>query len=33
VRCELDENSYPKGIRVTDAEMADLNIEPATWHP
>ena len=24
VRCELDENSYPKAIRVTDAEMASL---------
>lgn len=33
IRCELDENSYPKGIRVTDAEMADINIETATWHP
>ena len=27
VRCELDENSYPKAIKVTDAEMASLNIE------
>jgi hypothetical protein len=33
VRCELDENSYPKAIRVTDAEMARLNIETDDWHP
>ncbi len=31
--CELDENSYPKAIRVTDAEMASLNIETDDWHP
>ena len=33
VRCELDENSYPKAIKVTDAEMAGLNIETDDWHP
>ena len=33
VRCELDENSYPKAIKVTDAEMASLNIETDEWHP
>jgi hypothetical protein len=33
VRCELDENSYPKAIKVTDAEMASLNIETDDWHP
>ena len=33
VRCELDENSYPKAIRVTDAQMATLNIETDEWHP
>jgi hypothetical protein len=33
VRCELDENSYPKAIRVTDAEMAALNIQTDEWHP
>ena len=33
VRCELDNNSYAKGVRVTDAEMATLNIETDTWHP
>ena len=33
VRCELDENSYPKAIKVTDGEMASLNIETDDWHP
>src|SRR6202789_62590 len=33
VRCELDEKSYPKAIKVTDAEMASLNIETDEWHP
>ncbi len=33
VACELDENSYAKGIKVTDAEMASLNIETDPWHP
>ena len=26
VRCELDPNRYPKGVTVSDAEMAGLNI-------
>jgi hypothetical protein len=33
LRCELDENSYPKAIRVTDAEMETLNIDTDEWHP
>jgi len=33
VRCELDENSYAKGIKVTDADMATLNITSEAWHP
>jgi len=33
VRCELDESSYPKAIRVTDEEMATLNIATDPWHP
>jgi hypothetical protein len=33
VQCELDENSYAKGIKVTDVEMATLNIETDPWHP
>src|SRR5664280_1147722 len=33
VRCELDTNAYAKGIKVTDAEMAALNITGNTFHP
>jgi len=33
VRCELDENSYTKAIKVTDAEMAALSITTDAWHP
>ena len=31
VRCELDSNPYPKGIAVSDAEMAALNIRRADF--
>lgn len=33
VACELDTNSYPKGIKVSDAEMATLNIQGDDFHP
>ena len=33
VQCELDTRSYPKGIKVSDAEMATLNIKGHTFHP
>jgi hypothetical protein len=33
VRCELDTRTYPKGIKVTDAEMATLNIKGDEFHP
>ncbi len=33
VRCELDTRSYPTGIKVSDAEMATLNITGDTFHP
>ena len=33
VRCELDTRTYPKGIRVDDAEMATLNIKGDAFHP
>jgi hypothetical protein len=33
VRCELDTRSYPKGIKVSDAEMKTLNIKGETFHP
>ena len=32
VACRLDESDYAKGIKVTDAEMAALNIQPADFH-
>ena len=33
VRCELDASTYEKGIKVSDAEMAALNIEGDAFHP
>src|SRR6202142_2797195 len=33
VRCELDTRTYPKGIKVTDTEMATLNIKGDDFHP
>ena len=33
VRCELDARTYPKGIKVSDAEMAALNITGDAFHP
>jgi hypothetical protein len=27
VTCDIDKNAYPKGVQVTDAEMAELNIQ------
>ena len=32
VQCRLDENTYDKGINVSDAEMAKLNIKLADFH-
>jgi hypothetical protein len=32
VYCELDPNSYPKGIVVSDAEMVSFNIQRAEFH-
>jgi hypothetical protein len=32
VRCELDKNSYPKGIVVSDQDMAKINILRADFH-
>ncbi len=32
VACQLDANSYDKGIKVSDPEMAALNIQPANFH-
>ena len=33
VRCELDTRAYAKGIKVSDDEMASLNITGDTFHP
>jgi len=33
VRCELDTRTYPKGIKVSDAQIATLNISGDTFHP
>jgi hypothetical protein len=33
VQCELDDSSYAKGIKVSDADMATLNIENDPCHP
>ena len=33
VQCELDENTYAKGVKVSDEEMEALNIEKDAWHP
>ena len=32
VTCQLDANPYEKGIKVTDVEMASLNVKPASFH-
>jgi hypothetical protein len=33
IRCELDPNTYPKGIKVSDEEMETLNIRRDEFHP
>ena len=32
VHCCLDDNSYPKAVKVSDAEMAQINITPDDFH-
>lgn len=32
VRAELDQNKYPKGIKVTNAELAAVNLSPHSFH-
>jgi hypothetical protein len=32
VTCQLDANADEKGIKVSDAEMASLNMKPASFH-
>jgi hypothetical protein len=31
--CALDERTYEKGIKITNAEMDDLDIRGHTFHP
>src|SRR5271154_2553873 len=33
IRCELDPNPYPKGIKISDEQMATLNIKRDAFHP
>jgi len=33
VECALDERTYAKGVKVTDAEMASLDISSDEFHP
>jgi hypothetical protein len=32
VQCRIDRNAYDKGVKVSDVEMATLNIKPADFH-
>jgi hypothetical protein len=32
VRCELDHRHYPKAVKVTDAQMRQVQLEPSTFH-
>ena len=33
IRCELDTNTYPKGIKVSEKQMAALNLKGDEFHP
>lgn len=32
IRAELDRGTYPTGIKITDAELASLNLKPGNFH-
>ncbi len=32
IRARLDTRKYPKGVKVNDAELAELHIKPASFH-
>jgi len=32
VSCDIDRNSYPRGIKISDGEMAEINIERHAFH-
>jgi hypothetical protein len=31
-RTELDENKYPKGVKVSDSQLAAVNLSPHAFH-
>ena len=33
IRCELNTNTYPKGIKVSEQQMAALNLKGDEFHP
>jgi len=32
VRAEIDEGEYPKGVKITDAQMAQISLVPDKFH-
>ncbi|HAR79223.1 MAG TPA: ISAzo13 family transposase [Succinivibrionaceae bacterium] len=32
IRCEIDQKEYEKGVKITEEELAKLNIIPNDWH-
>jgi hypothetical protein len=32
VRAELDENKYPKGVKISDSQLAAVNLSPHAFH-
>jgi len=32
VRAELDENKYPKGVKITVSQLAAVNLTPHAFH-
>lgn len=32
VRCQLDTNNYPAGVKVSDKDMAEINVQPDIFH-
>lgn len=32
VRCVVDENTYERGVKVTDGELSEINLTPNDWH-
>ncbi|MBI2841890.1 MAG: ISAzo13 family transposase, partial [Armatimonadetes bacterium] len=32
VVCQLDTNTYPTGLKVRDAELAQVNLQPEAFH-